>query len=58
MIISADVLIHVCLEMHLSILLELHEVEDVSLAFQHFSTWINEGVDELTFVKCITAKVC
>ncbi|KAL7737769.1 hypothetical protein ACLKA6_006159 [Drosophila palustris] len=53
----ADVLINVCLEMHLSILLELNEVADVSLAFQHFSTWINEGVDELTFVKCITEKL-
>ncbi|KAH8307204.1 hypothetical protein KR044_007533, partial [Drosophila immigrans] len=53
----ADVLINVCLEMHLSILLDLHAVEDVSLAFQHFSTWINEGVDELTFVKCLTGKL-
>ncbi|XP_034101980.1 uncharacterized protein LOC117566547 [Drosophila albomicans] len=53
----ADVLINVCLEMHLSILLELHEVEDVSMAFKLFSTWINEGVDELTFVKSLTGKL-
>jgi len=53
-----EVLTNVCFQMHLNILMELYEVEDVSLAFQHFSTWINEGVDELTFVKCITGKVC
>lgn len=52
-----EVLTNVCFQMHLNILMELYEVEDVSLAFQHFSTWINEGVDELTFVKCITGKL-
>lgn len=52
-----DVLVNVCMQMHLNILLELHEAADVSLAFQHFSAWINEGVDELIFVKHITGKV-
>ncbi|KAH8370670.1 hypothetical protein KR093_004616, partial [Drosophila rubida] len=56
-LITDDVLINVCLETHLSILLDLHEVDDISLAFQQFSTWINEGVDELTFVKCVTEKL-
>lgn len=46
------------MQMHLNILLELHETEDVSQAFQHFSAWINEGVDELTFIKCLTKSVC
>lgn len=53
-----DVLTHVCMQMHLNILLELHETTDVSQAFQHFSAWINEGVDELTFIKCLTKSVC
>ncbi|EDW02295.1 uncharacterized protein LOC6561144 [Drosophila grimshawi] len=52
-----DVLINVCLQMHLNILLELHEVNDVSLAFKSFSAWINEGVDEFIFIKHITGKL-
>lgn len=44
--------------MHLNILLELHETTDISQAFQHFSAWINEGVDELIFIKCLTKTVC
>ncbi|XP_064543521.1 uncharacterized protein LOC135432012 isoform X1 [Drosophila montana] len=52
-----DVLVNVCMQMHLNILLELHETADVSLAFQHFSAWINEGVDELIFVKHITGRL-
>lgn len=46
------------MQMHLNILLELHETADVSQAFQHFSSWINEGVDELTFIKSLTKMVC
>lgn len=49
---------NVCMQMHLNILLELHETADVSQAFQHFSSWINEGVDELTFIKSLTKMVC
>lgn len=49
---------NVCMQMHLNILLELHETVDVSQAFQHFSSWINEGVDELTFIKSLTKMVC
>ncbi|KAH8394622.1 hypothetical protein KR222_000298, partial [Zaprionus bogoriensis] len=55
--VPAEVLVNVCMQMHLSILLELHESEDVSQAFQHFSAWINEGVDELGFIKCLTSKL-
>lgn len=43
--------------MHLSTLLELHQAADVNEAFAHFSAWINEGVDELTFVKHLCDKV-
>lgn len=57
-IFSDDVLTNVCMQMHLNILLELHETADVSQAFQHFSSWINEGVDELTFIKSLTKTVC
>ncbi|XP_017120048.1 uncharacterized protein LOC108141292 [Drosophila elegans] len=41
----------VCMNMHLNTLLELHRTESINEAFSNFSAWINEGVDELTFVK-------
>ncbi|XP_017867054.1 PREDICTED: uncharacterized protein LOC108616400 isoform X2 [Drosophila arizonae] len=46
-----DVLLNVCIQMHLNCLLELHVAADISLAFKHLSAWINEGVDELIFIK-------
>ncbi|XP_023172630.1 uncharacterized protein LOC111600645 [Drosophila hydei] len=52
-----DVLLSVCMQMHLNILLELHVSADISLAFQQLSTWINEGVDELIFIKRLTDKL-
>ncbi|KAH8336995.1 hypothetical protein KR059_010155 [Drosophila kikkawai] len=47
----------VCRNMHLSTLLELHRSEDITEAFAKFSGWINEGVDELTFVKHLCDKL-
>jgi len=43
--------------MHLNTLLELHRAENINEAFANFSTWINEGVDELSFVKHLCDKV-
>jgi len=45
------------MNMHLSTLLDLHRSENVDEAFASFSAWINEGVDELTFVKHLCDKV-
>ncbi|XP_017027604.1 uncharacterized protein [Drosophila kikkawai] len=47
----------VCRNMHLSTLMELHRSEDITEAFAKFSGWINEGVDELTFVKHLCDKL-
>nr|XP_016928000.1 uncharacterized protein LOC108008630 [Drosophila suzukii] len=47
----------VCINMHLNTLLELHRAENIKEAFASFSTWINEGVDELTFVKHLCDKL-
>ncbi|XP_033234430.1 uncharacterized protein [Drosophila pseudoobscura] len=47
----------VCMNMHLSTLLELHKAKDINEAFASFSAWINEGVDELTFVKLLCEKL-
>ncbi|XP_037715114.1 uncharacterized protein LOC119550495 [Drosophila subpulchrella] len=47
----------VCINMHLNTLLELHRAENINEAFANFSTWINEGVDELTFVKHLCDKL-
>ncbi|BFG05021.1 uncharacterized protein DMAD_03847 [Drosophila madeirensis] len=52
----ADAMV-VCMNMHLNSLLELHQAEDSKEAFASFSAWINEGVDELTFVKHICEKL-
>ncbi|XP_016967755.1 uncharacterized protein LOC108036256 [Drosophila biarmipes] len=47
----------VCINMHLNTLLELHRADNINEAFAHFSAWINEGVDELTFVKHLCDKM-
>ncbi|KAH8254368.1 hypothetical protein KR032_009689 [Drosophila birchii] len=52
-----DDALSVCRNMHLRTLLELHQSEDITEAFANFSAWINEGVDELTFVKHLCEKV-
>ncbi|KAH8321888.1 hypothetical protein KR067_007856 [Drosophila pandora] len=46
----------VCINMHLNTVLQLHQVEEINEAFANFSAWINEGVDELTFVKHLSEK--
>ncbi|XP_016973897.1 uncharacterized protein LOC108040799 [Drosophila rhopaloa] len=46
-----DDALSVCMNMHINTLLELHRTESINEAFANFSSWINEGVDELTFVK-------
>ncbi|XP_020802674.1 uncharacterized protein LOC110179435 [Drosophila serrata] len=52
-----DDALRVCRNMHLSTLMELHQSEDITEAFASFSAWINEGVDELTFVKHLCDKL-
>ncbi|KAH8345491.1 hypothetical protein KR084_005133 [Drosophila pseudotakahashii] len=52
-----DAALSVCINMHLNTLLELHRAESTNEAFAHFSAWINEGVDELTFVKHLCDKL-
>ncbi|XP_017044922.1 uncharacterized protein LOC108090654 isoform X2 [Drosophila ficusphila] len=52
-----DKAISLCIKMHLSTLLELHRAESITEAFANFSAWINEGVDELTFVKHLCEKL-
>nr|XP_044248705.1 uncharacterized protein LOC108067835 [Drosophila takahashii] len=52
-----DAALSVCINMHLNTLLELHRAENINEAFAHFSAWINEGVDELTFVKHLCDKL-
>ncbi|XP_002033142.2 uncharacterized protein LOC6608408 [Drosophila sechellia] len=52
-----DKALNVCTNMHLSTLLDLHRSENVDEAFASFSAWINEGVDELTFVKHLCDKM-
>ncbi|XP_068143802.1 uncharacterized protein [Drosophila tropicalis] len=47
----------VCVHMHLGVLLELHESTEIGEAFANFSAWINEGVDELTFIRTIALKL-
>ncbi|XP_039502245.1 uncharacterized protein LOC120458605 isoform X2 [Drosophila santomea] len=52
-----DEALNVCVSMHLGTLLDLHRSENVGEAFASFSAWINEGVDELTFVKHLCDKL-
>ncbi|XP_022230714.2 uncharacterized protein LOC111079745 [Drosophila obscura] len=46
-----------CMKIHLGTLLELHHSANTNEAFASFSAWINEGVDELTFVKHLCEKL-
>ncbi|XP_017066694.1 uncharacterized protein LOC108104878 [Drosophila eugracilis] len=52
-----DEALSICIDMHLSTLLNLHQTESIDEAFANFSSWINEGVDELTFVKHLSDKL-
>lgn len=44
------------MQKHLSIILKLHQ-SGTNAAFLNFSTWINEGVDDLKFPKHIYERV-
>ncbi|KAH8324692.1 hypothetical protein KR074_004116, partial [Drosophila pseudoananassae] len=52
-----DDALSVCMNMHLNTVLQLHQVDEVNEAFANFSAWINEGVDELTFVKHLSEEL-
>lgn len=55
MIFLAEMLLKV-MQKHLSIILKLHQ-SGTNAAFLNFSTWINEGVDDLKFPKHIYERV-
>ncbi|XP_017105854.2 uncharacterized protein [Drosophila bipectinata] len=52
-----DDALSVCMNMHLNTVLQLHQVDEINEGFANFSAWINEGVDELTFVKHLSEKL-